>query len=266
MPSAKDYQAKAEKILAVGTGGSGKTSGFLTLPGKKFIYIFEPNALNTLKGHDVDYELFTPDILNLNAVTLKAGVADNKTKVTEPTTYVDFEVDFEKKLKEGFFDQYDAIGFDSMTTFSDIVMDRIMYLNGRFGKWPEQADWTATMSTIVNVMRTLTSIEGKIIYVTAHTEFKQEETTGKMMNTLSLIGRLRNKLPLLFSEVWQFSADQDAQKKTRYFVQTAQDRYSPFLRCTIKGLKTTEDVTIEDWGKPTSFGVGKLLTTNQGAK
>ncbi len=259
MPNAKDHKAGNGKILAVGTTGAGKTSGFLSLPGKKFIYIFDPNALETLRGHDIDYEIFIPIQLNLNAVPLKAGLADTHTKTPEPTTYVEFEKDFEEKLSSGFFDDYDVVALDSMTTFSDLVMDRIMHLNGRFGKWPEQADWTATMNTINNVIRTFVNINATV-YLTAHIEFKQEEATSKMINQLSLIGRLRNKLPLLFSEVWQFYADVDKDNKTHYYIQTQQDRYSPYLRSTLKHLNRIEDVTIEDWANPTQSGIGKLLT------
>ncbi|KKL67674.1 hypothetical protein LCGC14_2132580, partial [marine sediment metagenome] len=214
---------------------------------------------STLKGHDVDYEIFTPDVLNLKAVTLKKDVADTYGKPQEPRTYVEFEKDFEERLDGGFFNDYDAIGFDSMTTFSDIVMDRIMYLNNRFGKWPEQADWTATMNTIKNVMRTWTSIEDCVSYVTVHNEFKQEDASGKMMNVLVLIGRLRNSLPLLFSEIWRFYADTDKDGNPRYYIQTTQDRYNPYIRNTMRGLSPVEDVTIENWMKPEDYGISALI-------
>ena len=261
MPNAKDFKMGSEKILAVGPGGGGKTAGFRTLPGKGFAYIFDPNALNTLQGDDIDYEEFTPEHLNLNAIALKAGIRDTATTPPEPFTYVDFEADFSHRLQNNGFKDYDKILFDSMTTFSDIVMDRIMHLNGRFGKWPEQADWTATMNTITNVIRTLTSIPGKTIYVTGHIEFKQDEASGRMQNILSLIGRLRNKLPLLFSEIWQFTADTDNEGKTVFLVQTKPDRYSPYLRSSIQGLAPFEDVTIpaDRWKDPKGLGIGALL-------
>ncbi len=262
MPNAKSYKTGAEKILAVGTTGGGKTAGILTLPGKKFVYAFDPNCLQTLQGHDVDYEEFLPEALDMNAVTLKSGVRDTFTRPKEPLTYVDFEAHFMDALDKGFFDQYDVIGFDSMTTYSSLVMDRIMWLNQRFGKWPEQADWTATMNTITNGLRTITALPGKTIYVTAHIEFKQDETTSKMQNILSLIGRLRNSLPLLFSEVWLFKGDVGTDGKSHFFVQTAPDRYSPFLRSTIRGLEFEEDVTIppDKWNDPVGYGIGALLT------
>lgn len=259
MPNAKDHKAQAKKILAVGNAGGGKTAAFCTLPGKKFIYIFDPSALETLQGQDVDYEIFLPDELNMSATALKAGVADRPARQKEPKAYREFEQDFEKKLESGFFNDYDVIGFDSMTTFSDALMDRILWLNKRLGKHPEMADWTATMNSIVNVLRTLTSIQGKVIYVTAHLDMAKDEVTGKIQNQLNLIGKLKSKLPLLFSDVWLFYADQDREKKTRFYIQTQQDRYNPFLRCSIRNCETVEDVTIGDWGKPEEFGVGKLL-------
>lgn len=262
MPNAKDYTAGSEKILAVGTGGSGKTTGFLSLPGRKFIYIFDPSALETLRGHDVDYELFTPDILDLNAVTLKTGVRDEIVKPPEPRTYVEFEEHFEKMLRTDGFAQYDVIGFDSMTTFSECLMDRIMWLNGRFGKWPEQADWTATMNTTVNVLRTLVNVPKATIYVTAHVEFKQEGDGGKIQNVLSLIGRLRLRLPLLFSDIWLFTAASDAKSGTTWQIQTQPDRYNPFVRSTMRHLERIEDVTV-DWNKPLKGqGLSRLVTAS----
>ena len=73
MPNAKDAPLEVFTICNVGGTGSGKTLGLLTLPGKKFDYIFDPNALKTLRGHDVDYETFIPEHLDLDAVTLASA-------------------------------------------------------------------------------------------------------------------------------------------------------------------------------------------------
>ena len=76
MPNAKDAEVSpVESILAIGTTGVGKTTQFLTLPGKKFIYLFDPNALRSLAGHDVDYEEFRIDSmdLDLSVKSLKKG-------------------------------------------------------------------------------------------------------------------------------------------------------------------------------------------------
>jgi hypothetical protein len=259
MPNAKDAETVDERFLVIGGTGGGKTSLFTTIPGKKFLYIFDPNALSTIQGLDIDYEMFLTENLPLDAIALAAGKRDNYSTAGEPRSYVAWEEDFETKIEEGFFDDYDVIGFDSLTLFSDLVMDRILWLNGRSGKWPEQADWTAAINTISNVMRTLVALN-KATYTTTHYDTKVNEKTGATSHVMTVIGRLRQKLPLLFSQVWLAYGDVDKDNQPRHFVQTQQDQDFPYLRSTRSiGVEFIEDVTIEDWSKPERYGIGQIL-------
>ncbi len=261
MENFKDESAPIETILAVGGAGTGKTAAFATLPGKKFMYIFDPNAGATLAGLDIDHKTFLPEQLDLDAVTLRKDVRDRTSRPPQPKTYLEFEKDFEQRLADGFFDAYDFIGIDSNSTFSDIVMDRIMFLNGRFGKWPEQADYTATVNTMIKIYRTFTTL-GVPLYVTGHLEFKQEENSGKMINTFAFLGRLRTRMPILFSNIFQFFADTDSKGQTQWSVRSAPDRQNPYLRRS-KGLRmqSVEQVTV-DWSKPVvGQGLGRFFKT-----
>lgn len=258
MPNAKDFEGGNDKFLVIGETGSGKTSLFSTIPGKKFIYIFDPNALNTLKGCDVDYEIFTPDTISMKVTPLaKSAKSDKHATPLEPRTYVLWEEDFEKKIADGFFDAYDAIGFDSMTTFCDLVMDRVQYLNGRFGKQPEQDDWAAQINTIKNVFRQATSM-GMMVYATAHKDLKQDELTKRIQYQIILPGQLRSKLPLLFSEVWNCEADVDSNNKPIYKILTRPDKQNKVGRSTLTD-EPVVDVTIPKGADPTQYGIGKLL-------
>ena len=60
-------------FLLLGPTGSGKTSQILTLPGKTFCYLFDPSSLATLKGHDIEYELFLPKKVSTAAISLSKG-------------------------------------------------------------------------------------------------------------------------------------------------------------------------------------------------
>ena len=83
MPNAKDYTDLATpKFLVLGKTGAGKTAGFLTIPGKKFIYCFDPNSILTLRGHDVDFEEFLPDDLSMKVTSLS-----EKTTVPSASTH-----------------------------------------------------------------------------------------------------------------------------------------------------------------------------------
>lgn len=262
MPNAKDITQQGigkPKFLLVGPSGSGKTSQLLTLHGKTFVYLFDPSALTTLRGADIDYELFVPEVVNLAAHSLTKDKGDPKSaKSNAHEVYLAWEKDYEDKLSKGFFATYDNICFDSFTTFADLVMDRILFLNGRAGRWPQQDDWTAQMSTIRNVARTLTGQRELVLVCTAHDQFKQDEVTTRMTNQILLTGQLRVKLPLLFSDIWRLEC-QSSKEKIRYVAQTRPDFMNPVVRCSFRDLEMYHDITIGNWNKPQDFGIGKLL-------
>lgn len=257
MSNAKDVTGSAVKrILILGDTGGGKTSQLLTLPGKKFAYLFDSNSLLTLQGHDVDYEEFLPDRINLSAQSLSKGKGD-KNSSYQSNLYVEWEKDFNQRMDSGFFDPYDVIAMDSATTFLDAIMDRVLTINGRYGQVPQQDDYGPQMLAFTNVCRQLVAL-GKTIFMTGHIETKQDELTKRIFNRPMMTGRLRVKIPLLFSEIFVADAS-ESQGKVIHRIQTAPDRLNTTIRTSIKGLEPFEDVTI-DWSKdPVGQGLGGIL-------
>lgn len=263
MANARDLaDSEQQRFLIAGYMGSGKSTQFLTLPGKKFAYVFDPNALQTFKGHDIDYEAFMPEVddLDLSVKTLKANVGDKPRggRRPEPLTYIHWEEDFEKRLESRFFDNYDWLGFDSFTNFLEIIMDRTQYLSGRLGKQPEQSDWAAQMITCQNVWRVISSLKCGV-YATAHLELRQNDTSKKIYNHLMITGRLRVRIPQLFNNVWAAHADIDEKGKPIFEMQTYPDKEFPTIRTQFK-TSAYEDVTIPNFeGDLTHYGIGALL-------
>lgn len=258
MPNARDATGiVAQKILLLGDTGSGKTTQFLTLPGKKFAYLFDPNAILSLQGHDVDYEEFLPDRLNLSVKSLSKEKGGDTTTNLKNDAYVDFEKDFQKKVDTGFFDAYNAISLDSATTLLDLIMDRVLTINGRAGQWPQQDDYGPQMLIFQNICRTLTSM-GKLVFLTGHMETKQDAVTKKIFRGPMFTGRLKAKAPLLFSDIFICEVENDG-SSIKHKIQTAPDRMTTCVRTSLKGLAPFEDVTI-DWKKPIEGqGIGGLL-------
>lgn len=262
MPNAKTaHESSSFKILTLAPTGAGKTTQFATLPGRKFIYLFDPNAILSLQGQDIEYEEFLPDVMNLDVKSLSKSTNEKSYKPTmkrRPTdTYRAWEQDFEQKVDSGYFNDFDWIGFDSFTTLSDMVMDEVLQINGRPDSWPNQDDYGPQMLTLKNIMRTATSL-GKNIYVTGHMEMKQDELTQRIYNTPIMTGRLKATLPLLFSEIFVLSpvASKDS---VIYQLQCKPTRDTPLIRTSIKGLEPYEDVTI-DFDKPLEGqGLGGIL-------
>jgi hypothetical protein len=259
MANARDaHERSARKILLLGDTGSGKTTQLLTLPGRKFAYLFDPNAILSLQGHDIEYEEFLPDKLNLSVKSLSKDKGGDKTTNYVNDMYVQWEKDFKEKLTGGFFDNFDVIAMDSATTFLDLIMDRMLTINGRAGAWPQQDDFGPQMQTFTNVCRQLMALN-KIILMTGHLEAKKDELVGRIFRQPMMTGRLRTKIPLLFSDIFVCEVENDGRGSIKHKIQTVPDRMTTSVRCSIKGLQPFEDVTI-DWKKPVEGqGIGGLM-------
>jgi hypothetical protein len=256
MPNARDAHAIAHhRFLTLGLTGSGKTAQFATLPGRKFMYIFDANALPTLRGRDIEYEIFLPSDLNLDVHSLskdKSGAKIMSQRKSE--VYTDWERDFSSRD----FSKYETIGFDSITTFLDLIMDYVLTINGRPGQWPNQDDYGPQMVTFTNVMRSLNSL-GKILYCTGHIEYIQDDLSKKIFWVPIMTGRLKGKIPLLFSDILGTSHEVDKETQSTYMLQTKPIRDVPNIRCSIRGLEMYENVTI-DYDQPVEGqGLGGIL-------
>lgn len=258
MPNAKEAKGTtANRILLLGDTGAGKTSQFLTLPGKKFAYLFDANALLSLQGYDVEYEEFLPDRLNLSVKSLSKGKGDSTTNYTN-NLYQAWERDFDARIKGGFFDDVAAILFDSATTFLDLIMDRVLTINGRSGSWPQQDDYGPQMLVFNNVCRTLVSL-GIPVMMTGHIEAKKDELVGRIFREPMMTGRLKKKIPLLFSDIFVCGVENDGRGNVKHVIQTKPDRITTAVRTSMKGLDPFHDVTI-DWNKsPEGQGIGGLI-------
>lgn len=247
------------KVLMLGTAGAGKTTQLLTLPRPAFIYVFDPNALESLKGHDIDFRTFLPDKVPMHASSLAKGKGDRpSTKEFGSEVYKRFEEHAETALDTGFFDNYQTIAFDSMTTLLDLIMDRILTINGRPGEWPNQDDYGPQMNTFANICRRFTS-QAKVLYFTGHVEMRQDDISKKVTWQPLMTGRLKVKIPLLFTDTFMAIADTSRDGETSYNIQTRPTREFPLCRTSIKDVKFMENMTL-DFSEPLDQqGLGALL-------
>jgi hypothetical protein len=261
MPNAKNAELNvSHRILTLGNTGTGKTSQFATLPGKKYAYLFDANAIATLRGQDIDYDEFLPTPLSFDVKSLdkdKAAPAVQGSKAAN--VYVDWEKDVEDKQKKGFFKPYNWVALDSATTLLDLIMDRTLTINGRPGTFPQQDDWGPQMVAFTNIMRTFIGM-GIGLYVTGHLKTDKDELTQRIVQLPLMTGQLREKIPLLFTDVFKFTAAEDMTKGTvKYIMETVPNQRETPIRTPIRGLRPKEDITI-NWKNPVEGqGLGGIL-------
>ncbi len=237
------------------------------MPGKKIVYVFDPNAIDSYGVGDYDFLTFIPDPseLDISVKTLKKEAGEHKHDKSgrkgkiEPITYPAFEADFQTRCAEGWFAEngYDWICFDSITTLTDIIMDRVQFLNGRLGKHPEEADYTALMNLQRTIFRAAVGT-GLKTFVTAHVEPYKDEFTGRISNRIMTTGRNRIRIPLLFSQIYATERDVD-QGKVTYSLHITGNRNYPFCRTSIKDLNPIEDITLDPNKPPEGQGLGAFV-------
>ena len=266
MTNAKDADTPAKhNILLVGPTGSGKTSQIWTLPGKKFVYIFDPNSLISLKGCDVDYEMFLPDTLEIDS-TLKGfnkGSKDDRMPGSriEPTTYIKWVEDMNERYDKGFFNDYKWLCIDSLTYLQRAVFDRQLYINNRYGKIEELADYRIVGSKLSDVFRPISSLPINI-FVTGHIRDFQDEITRKITTELNLSGQAKTMVPLVMSNIW-LARGASTEKQIKFEIQTRPDiRGLQCIRSSFRGLDMYHDVTIQNFDRATEYGIGKILQLN----
>lgn len=259
MPNALQASLTTQhRILVLGDTGSGKTSQILTLPGKKFVYCFDQNSLLSLRGYDVDYEEIMPDIVTAAVSSLSKNKPGDKRGTVSSDAFQVWESNFDERLKDGFFDSFDWICLDSCTTLLDLIMDRVLSINGMFGQWPTQDSYGPQMIAFQNICRTITGL-GKGVYVTGHLDTKQDQLTQKISRQPMMTGRLVAKIPLLFSDVYYADSEMDADGKVTYRIQTVPNGINRTIRNSIRGLEPYEDVTIDFKQDPIGQGLGGLI-------
>lgn len=249
-----------KSVLIYGPTGSGKTTLFTTLPGKKLLYIFDPGTLDTIAGLDIDYASFLPDShLGIRAPIPKSGkspVKDRRApKPHEPLAYAEFEDHVEEQLATG-FKGYDWVGFASLTSLQVITMDRLLFISNRQGIQPEWSDFNMVGETIMAIFRAVLH-SGVSIFAEGHSDLVQDEVSKRIQNQFDITKGVRRHLPRLVTDVW-VSMVKNVQGKPEYSIQTSPDREWPMAKNSLD-LEYFEKTTVNLKEPREKQGAGRWL-------
>lgn len=160
---------------------------------------------------------------SVNPALIKSGavLVDNRFERDDPKKPTAFELwdkEFERLLNGGFFNNIATYVLDSSTTWSSAAMYAVLKRAGRTAGVPQQNDYLPQMTMLENAVKVLCSLPCDVI-LTAHQKADKDEITGKISATPLLTGKLTQRIPLLFNEIYHMVA-KETSKGTEYRVQT----------------------------------------------
>jgi hypothetical protein len=189
-------QANKANIILVGGLGTGKTTTWTTAPKPIWAHSFDPTGFDSIR-HLVDGKTIIAD-------TQFEG--DNP---KSPTKFALWDQVYHRMKIDGIFNQISTFVLDSATTWGDAIMHYVLKTAGRPGTFPYENDWPQQMVRMYNAVLDMLSLPCNIIFV-AHPVIEKDNVTGRTYTTPMLTGKLREKIPLLFSEIYYSITSQDS--------------------------------------------------------
>lgn len=191
------YKESAEKrgfnAIIYADIGAGKTTLAETCRRPILVHSFDPNGTLVLRDGIRDGYI----------------IADNRFEVDDarnPTAFQAWDAEYHRLKREGIFEIFGTYFFDSLTTFSQIVMNTVLKKTGKPGGIPEagagkSSDYVLQMNYLEIALRDFFALPCDVI-ITAHPDVNKDDVTGKMFVGPLVTGQLKTRLPLLFDEMY----------------------------------------------------------------
>ena len=181
-------QQKSFNALVYGDFGTGKTAIATTCRFPVHIDSFDPGGVKTVRDE------------------IKKGMilADVRFEVEDPmnpTAFALWDKEYHRRKRDGYFEQIGTYFLDSATTWASAAMNVILKKASRLGGPPFQQDYLPAMSMIENAIKDMTTLPCDVI-LTAHLDVDKDEATGRMFVGPLFVGKLKQRIPLLFDELY----------------------------------------------------------------
>ena len=175
--------------IVYGYMGTGKTTLLGTARKPVLIHSFDPGGEKSLV-----------DKIETGEVMVDSTYQAEDAK--KPTAYRSWEKEFDRlRHKDGFFESIGTYAIDSVTTWSEALMNSILKAGGRAGSIPQMQDYLVQINTLRDAIKLVTSLPCDVI-LTGHVDSEKDEVTGRVTTGVMITGKLKEKLPLLKDEVY----------------------------------------------------------------
>jgi len=115
-----------------------------------------------------------------------------------------------KSLKRGkVFEQIGTYALDSITLFSEAMMNEILRRNGRAGTTPQLQDYMVQITTTKQYIAIIANLPCHTVLL-GHVEADKDELTGRMLTSIMVTGKLKERLPILLDEIYMTTTKETA--------------------------------------------------------
>lgn len=185
---ANSDSSKYVNMLVYGHIGTGKTTLLRTAVKPVLIDSFDPGGTKVLKKEIERGEV----------------VVDNrfeKEDAKSPTSYELWDKTFLERKRDGVFDQVGTYVIDSLTAWSEALMNQILKQNGRAGQSPQMQNYLVQITQLAQYVRILANLPCHVVLL-GHVDAKEDEVTGKVTTGVMVTGKLKVKIPILLDEMY----------------------------------------------------------------
>ncbi|MFA6973100.1 MAG: AAA family ATPase [Gallionella sp.] len=187
----EDAMQKHFAALVYGGSGSGKTRLLKTCRRPIHIDSFDPQGTVTIRDE------------------IKAGwvLADTRWENEDPwkpTSFKKWDTEYERRQRDGYFQHIGTYAIDSATTWASAAMNQVLLTakgGSRAGTQPWENDYLPAMYMIENAIKDFLTLPCDIVLL-AHENTLKDDVTGKLYVTPLFVGKLQQKIPLLFTELY----------------------------------------------------------------
>ena len=241
--------ALQDRFSAIISGDTGAGKSYLLRSARLPIHIdsFDPGGTKPLK-----------DLIRSDSNPNGQIVADTRWESEDPfnpTAYKLWERETEVRLRTGYFDMFGTYALDSLSTFSDAIMNHVMHTakgGSRAGEAPmHRRDYNPQKTHVVNKIKRLMLLKCDF-FLMAHLRELEDSNTdikGNIYKTyqyrLNITGNAITTVPLLFDELYVLKGTGSPVK--RDLITDSQGKYIARSRLNNLGkLKSMEKPDIKE--------------------
>jgi len=213
-------------FLVYGDSGSGKTRSIITAPGPILVDSFDPGGTDTIRKA-------------INDGKVVADTRWEKENPAAPDVFLKWQAEYKRRRQTKFFDHFKTYVIDSATTWSGTIMNQELKRQGRSGGPPQQNDYLPVMQVMENLIKDMTSNLPCNLILICHEDSDKDELTGRIKIGPLFIGKLKMRIPLLFSEFYATQTKETSKGVEYTFLTRNSGLYKARTRIGAEGLFDT---------------------------